>query len=51
MAEENKRFTLRMDNNLFEKVKTQAEKNKRSIAKEIEYLLEQYFKENEDSSK
>ena len=43
---EQKRFTLRIDSKLFELVKEQAEKNKRSIAKEIEYLLEQYFKEN-----
>ena len=34
-------FTLRMDEELFEKVKSSAEKNKRSIAKEIEYHLEQ----------
>ena len=33
-------FTLRMDEELFEKVKASAEK-KRSIAKEIEYHLEQ----------
>ena len=34
-------FTLRMDEELFEKVKNVADKNKRSIAKEIEYQLEQ----------
>lgn len=44
---EEKRFTLRIDGELFEKVKSQAEKNKRSIAKEIEYLLEQYIGERE----
>lgn len=44
---EQKRFTLRIDKNLFEKVKIQSENNKRSIAKEIEYLLENYFKEKE----
>ena len=33
-------FTLRMDEELFEKVKNVADKNKRSIAKEIEYQLE-----------
>lgn len=47
MADEEKRFTLRMDSEIFEKVKKQAEKNKRSIAKEIEYLLEQYFADKE----
>lgn len=46
---EQKRFTLRMDAELFELVKKQAEINKRSIAKEIEYLLEQYFKNNESN--
>jgi hypothetical protein len=45
---EQKRFTLRMDAELFETIKEQAEKNKRSIAKEIEYLLETYLKENKD---
>ena len=35
-----KRFTLRMDADLFELVKKRAEKNKRSIAKEIEFILE-----------
>ena len=41
------RFTLRIDNAVLEKVKARAEKNKRSIAKEIEYILEQYLKEND----
>ena len=33
-------FTLRMDSDLFEILKETAEKNKRSIAKQIEYMLE-----------
>lgn len=33
-------FTLRIDNNLFEKIKKDAEKNKRTITKHIEYVLE-----------
>lgn len=41
---EQKRFTLRMDNDLFEFIKKQAEENKRSVAKEIELLLEQHLK-------
>ena len=41
---EQKRFTLRMDNELFEMMKKQAEKNKRSVAKEIEHVLEKYLK-------
>ncbi|HBC2028997.1 TPA: Arc family DNA-binding protein [Clostridium perfringens] len=47
---EQKRFTLRMDADLFEVVKKRAEQNKRSIAKEIEYLLEEYLK-NSNSDK
>lgn len=39
MAE--KVFTLRMDEELFDKIKNMADKNKRSIAKEIEFQLEQ----------
>ena len=38
-----KRFTLRMDADLFEQVRTSAAINKRSIAKEIEYVLERYY--------
>lgn len=33
-------FTLRIKNELFEQVKQDAEKNKRSITKHIEFLLE-----------
>ena len=46
-----KRFTLRMDSDLFEMTKKQAEKNKRSIAKEIEHMLEQYLKLQEQIDK
>lgn len=46
-----KRFTLRMDADLFERVKKLAEKNKRSIAKEIEYLIEQHLKEIDATNK
>lgn len=35
------RFTMRMENNLYERIKDVAKKNKRSIAKEIEFQLEQ----------
>lgn len=37
-------FTLRLNKDLFEKVKQNAVKNKRSIAKQIEYYLEEYTK-------
>lgn len=36
------RFTMRINSELLEKVKTEAEKNKRSTAKQIEFILEQY---------
>ena len=38
-----KRFTLRMDLELFNRVKDSAEKHKRSVAKEIEFVLEEHF--------
>lgn len=41
-----KRFTLRMDAELFELIKQTAEKNKRSTAKEIEFILEDFLKRN-----
>ena len=44
---ENKRFTLRMDAEILEKIKEQSEKNKRSMAKEIEYILQEYLDEKE----
>lgn len=36
-------FTMRIDENLLEKIRVSAEKNKRSLAKEIEYILEMYL--------
>lgn len=42
-----KRFTLRIDENLFNKLKELAERDKRSIAKEIEHLLEKYIEQLE----
>lgn len=44
---EEKRFTLRISNDVFEKVVKSAEENKRSTAKEIEYILEQHFAKKE----
>lgn len=46
---EQKRFTLRMDEELFEIIKERAEKNKRSIAKEIEFLLDKHLKEDKEN--
>lgn len=42
MAEE-KRFTMRMDGDLYEVLSKCAELDKRSIAKEIEYMVENYI--------
>ena len=36
------RFTMRINSELLERIKIEAEKNKRSAAKEIEYLLEKH---------
>lgn len=36
------RFTMRINSELLEKVKVEAEKSKRSTAKQIEFILEQY---------
>lgn len=37
------RFTLRISTELLNRIKTEAQKSKRSTAKEIEFILEQYF--------
>lgn len=42
------RFTMRMDKELYEKLKASAKVNKRSIAKELEYLVELQFDTAED---
>ena len=47
---ESKRFTLRMDSELFKTIEKRAAENKRSIAKEIEYLLENHIR-NENENK
>lgn len=36
------RFTMRINSELLEKIKIEAEKSKRSTAKQIEFILEQY---------
>ncbi len=44
----NKRvFTLRLEEENFDKIKFLADKNKRSIAMQIEYLIEQHIEEYE----
>ena len=39
-----KRFTLRMDGDLFEIIKEFAAKDKRSVAKQIEFMLSEHYK-------
>lgn len=50
MATNKRVFTLRLEDTNFQKIKFIADKNKRSIAMQIEYLIEQhvdaYEKEN-----
>lgn len=38
-------FTMRIDEELLEKVRLSAERNKRSLAKEIEYVLDFHYNE------
>jgi hypothetical protein len=51
IVSEQKRFTLRMDADLFKTIEKRADESKRSIAKEIEYLLENYLKCEESTDK
>ena len=37
------RFTMRINSGLLEKIKAEAEKSKRSTAKQIEFILERYI--------
>lgn len=46
--ETDKRFTLRIDKELFQKIEAHAKKDKRAVGREIEFILAQYF-ENIDS--
>jgi len=43
MDNNGKRFTLRLDSDIFEIIKERAKQNKRSVAKEMEYILEKYL--------
>lgn len=45
--EGDKRFTLRIDKKLFERVEQSAKENKRAIGREIEFILEQHFRNNQ----
>lgn len=43
------RFTLRIPSELLDRVRDEAKKNKRSAGKQIEFILEQWFSENNRS--
>jgi hypothetical protein len=45
MATDKRQFTLRLSEENFEKIKRIAKANKRSIAMQIEFLIEQHIKE------
>lgn len=47
MTTDKRQFTLRLQEENFEKIKVIAEKNKRSIAAQIEFLIEEYIAEYE----
>ena len=47
MPTDKKVFTLRLQEDNFNKIKFIAEKNKRSIAMQIEYLVEQFIDQYE----
>ena len=47
VGENEVRFTMRMENNLYEQLKKRAARHKRSVAKELEYITEQTIKNDE----
>lgn len=48
MATDKRVFTLRMAESNYEKIKIIAERNKRSIAMQIEFLVEQHISDYEN---
>lgn len=40
------RFTLRISTELLDRIKLEADKNKRSTGRQIEFILEQYMNEH-----
>lgn len=50
MATNKRQFTLRLQEENFLKIKAIAEADRRSIAMEIEYILEQYIKDYEEKN-
>lgn len=49
MVDERTQFTMRINTQLWEVVKKEAEQNKRSAVKEVEYILEKYFKDRNEN--
>lgn len=43
-----RRFTLRMDRQLFEQLEALAKKDKRAVGREIEYIVERYIEDQKD---
>lgn len=50
MATNKRQFTLRLQEENFLKIKAIAEADRRSIAMEIEYILEKYIKDYEENN-
>lgn len=51
MPDEKARFTLRIPQDLYAQVKESADNNKRSVIKEIEYILEKHFDKAQNAPK
>jgi hypothetical protein len=49
MATDKRPFTLRLNDKNFNKIKEIAEENKRSMAMQIEYIIEKYIKNYEST--
>lgn len=49
--EEDSRFTLRIPTELLDIIKQEAQKNKRSTGKQIEFILEQWLEQNPTKEK
>ncbi len=47
--DEDSRFTLRINTKILEAIKNEAQKNKRSTGKQIEFILETWLSQNNPS--
>lgn len=47
--DDDSRFTLRINTDILEAIKEEARKNKRSIGKQIEFILENWISQNNQS--